>query len=210
MSDPTTYLRDTYPKLFNKGVELLTAKADAGDERAIATIADIKGANGAAFIQIEGGGDVYLGVTGGAMTASEAAPDGLPVNIAVAGPAEALAMLIAEAENEGVLEDDRAAIKAAQTASKRLEDMLSAQEITLHLTVTGVPDLGDVTLRIGLGVAEPPAEGGFTATLTFDDLESIREGTVNVQAAFMGGKIRLAGNYAPAMALAMQLMQPPT
>jgi len=128
--------------------------------------------------------------------------------MAVAGPVEGLELFLRESGDEAVA-DERAAIGVARMASKRAEDMLAAQRIAMHVVIEEVPDLGDTTVRVGIGMDEPPAEPDFTATVSYDALEEMRENGQNAQQAFMAGKIRVAGNYAPALSLAMQLAQPP-
>lgn len=206
-TDPLTFLRDTFPSLFNRGVELLDARAADGDERATATLSDVRAARGAVCVDIEGEGRIYLCFSEGTCVTADSAPDGLKVRFAIGAAADATRALLAEVEGTGRLGEDRAAIRAASTANGRVEPLIDQHSLRFHVVLTDVPDLGDVTVRVGVGVAEPPDDPGFTATVRFDDLEDIRDSGQNLQQLFMGGKVRLSGDYSPALQLGMQLMQ---
>lgn len=205
--EPIAFLKETFPNLFAKGVAQLKEKADGGDARAKAALEDVQGAGGAVILEVEGEGEVYLKAEGGSMIVLETKPDSSDVKLAVAAPGEALRMLLGEADDAGELEEGKAAKRAVGTASKRLQDALGADSLEFHVIAQEVPDLGEVTVRIGLNAPEPPAEPKFTATIHFDDLEAARNGEVNMQELFMGGKLRMAGDYSRALQLGMQLMQ---
>ena len=202
--DPISFLSETFPALFAKGVAQLEAKAAAGDGVAKSSLEDVKGAVGGVILQVEGEGAVYLRADNGKMVVLDAAPS--DVKLAVAAPGAALRMLLGEAENAGELEEAKAASRAVGTASKRLQDALGADSLEFHLVATGVPDLGDITVKVGLNAAEPPAEPKFTATIAFPDLEAARNGEINVQQLFLGGKLKMTGDYSRALQLGMSLM----
>ena len=205
--DPIAFLKTTFPDLFAKGVQKLESKASAGDARAQAHLADVKGANGAVVLHVEGEGEVYLKVEDGTMSVLDAAPAPDSVNLAVAAPGDALRMLLGEAEDAGELEEEKAAMRAVGTASKRLQDALGQDSLEFHVIATDVPELDEVIVRVGLNAPKPPEEPKFTATINYDDLEAARDGELNVQQLFMGGKLRMAGDYSRALQLGMQLMQ---
>jgi hypothetical protein len=73
--DVVTFLRETFPSLFEKGVADLEAKAASGDEKAKAALEDVKGATGAVVLEVEGADTVYLRADGGKMVVLESAPD---------------------------------------------------------------------------------------------------------------------------------------
>ena len=206
-TEPITFLEDTFPTLFSKGVEQLRTKAEGGDARAKNRLQDVEGAVGAVFLEVEGEGEVYLELEDGKMTVLETKPDDAKVKLAVAAPGEAMRMLLGEAHAAGELEEEKAAKRAVGTASKKLQEALGEDAMLFHIIVEDVPDLGTVTVRVALNGHEPPAEPKFTATMKFDDLEAAREGEVNVQQLFMGGKLRMAGDYSRALQIGMQLIQ---
>ncbi len=203
-TDPVAFLKETFPKLFEKGVAQLEAQA-AQDEKAKKILEDVKGASGAVVLVVEGEGEVYLKLEDGKMTPLDSKP-AEDVRLAVAAPGPALRMLLGEAEKEGELEESKAAMRAARTASKRLQAALGDQSLLFHVIVEDVPELGTVTVRIALNAPEPPEEPTFTATIKYEDLEAARAGEVNPQQLFMGGKLRMAGDYSTALQLGMQLM----
>ena len=204
--DVVTFLRETFPLLFEKGVSDLEARAASGDAKARAALDDVKGATGAVVLDVEGDATVYLRAEGGKMQVLDAAPDGSDVKLAVAAPAEAMQMLLGEARAAGELEEGKAARRAVMTASKRLQDALGDTSLEFHVIATGVPKLDEVTIKIGLNAPEPPAEPKFTATIAYEDLEAMQNGETNIQALFMGGKLRMAGDYSAALQMGMQLM----
>ncbi len=207
MTEPITFLRDTFPQLFARGVELLESRAASGDERAARQLDDVKNVTGAAHLQVDDEAPVFLSTTQGKMTAGDAPT--VEVKVAAAFPGKALRVLLGEATKAGALENDEVAIGAAQTASQRLETALADRPISCDVTVTGVPDLGDVTVRVGLNVGGIPDSPGFTAAVEFADIEAVQQGASTVQELFMGGKLRMEGDYSTALQVAMELMTNP-
>ena len=205
-TEPLQFLKETAPALFKKGIDTLQGKADGGDARAIKTLEGVRSVTGAAYFVADGAGEVYLSSKAGELTVGESAPDGVPIKFAVGCPAEAAEMVLGEAASEGAVDDPRVAMGIAQIPNPDLDAMLAGKTMTCHLIVEGVPDLGDVTVRLGFNVDEPPAEPQFTAALKFDDLEDLREGDINAQQLFMGGKLRMTCDYSMALQIAMGMM----
>ncbi|MGB5680672.1 MAG: SCP2 sterol-binding domain-containing protein, partial [Polyangiales bacterium] len=58
-------------------------------------------------------------------------------------------------------------------------------------------------------VSEPPNEPGFTTELQYSDLESVQRGELTVQELFLGGKLKMEGDYSLALQTAMQLLTNP-
>lgn len=208
-TEPISFLSKTLPEIYNRGVTLLRAKAEGGDEKAVAHLADVSSVEGAGLVVITDVGEVWLSVTGGVMSFHEARPDGVPVRIAVEFPADATELVLGEAAREGAFEDDRAAIGATHLSSKKLETALAGRAMTTHLTVKDAPEVGDVTIKLGFNVEAPPEKPGFTGEIKYDDLEALRDGKLLPQQLFMGGKLRLKGDYSLALQIGMQLAQPP-
>lgn len=211
MSRPLEVLRERLPGLFEAGVGRLRAQAEAGDAAAKRRLDDVTGARGALRLILEGEGDLWVGVEGGQLTAGPTRPEGLPVRLAVAIPAQAVHSAFDELP-EGAVEDDRAAHGLVQMASKRAEGVIEGQRLDFHVCVEGVPELDTVVARVAVGAEDPPETPRFTATLRYEDLEQARERKVDPQQFLMGGRVRFAGDYVPALQLGMQLaqaMQPP-
>lgn len=206
---PIEFLRDTFPALFARGVGELERRASSGDERAQRILEDIRGVTGAVSLRVDDASPVFLSTRAGAMSSGEAPLEGVPVKIAAAFPGNAVAALLGEAVKAGALEQDEVAIGAAQTASKRFEDALAGQTMTCHMTLRGVPDLGDIQVRVGFNVPEPPAEPGFTTEVQYEDLQSVQRGELTLQELFLGGKLKMEGDYSLALQIAMQLLTNP-
>lgn len=206
---PTEFLRETFPRLFARGIEVLRDRAAAGDERAQRILDDVTPVQGAASLQLDDDPPVVLSASGGALSAGGAPTEGVPIKIAAALPGDAVSLLLGEAVKAGALEDDEVAIGATQTASKRFEDALAGQPMTCHLTLLGVPELGDVRIRLGFNVPEPPTEPGFTVQLQHADLQSVQRGEMTIQELFLGGKLKMEGDYSLALQISMQLLTNP-
>ncbi len=206
---PIDFLQNTFPKLFRRGVEVLEHRAQGGDERAQRILDDVKGVTGAASLRVDDNPPVVLAAREGTLTAGGSPPDGVPIKIVAALPGDAAALLLGEVAKTCALDDDEVAVGAAQTASKRFEDALAGQPMTCHLTLRGVPDHGDVEVRLGFNVPELPAQPGFTTELLFADLETVQRGDLTVQELFLGGKLKMEGDYSLALQTAMQLLTNP-
>ena len=206
---PIEFLLDTFPKLFARGVEVLESRASAGDERAQRILDDVKGVTGAASLQIDDRSPVVLSARAGVLSAADGPADGVPIKITAALPGDAATLLLGEVAKTGALDDDEVAVGAAQTASKRFEDTLAGKPMTCFVTLRGVPDLGDVEVQIGFNVPEVPKEPGFTTELQFSDLEMVQRGELTIQELFLGGKLKMEGDYSLALQISMQLLTNP-
>jgi len=203
------FLQESFPKLFDRGVTVLQSRASAGDERAQRILDDVRGVTGAASLQIDDEPPVVLSAKEGTLSSGGAPAEGVPIKIAAALPGDGATLLLGEAAKSGALDDDEVAIGAAQTASKRFEDVLAGRPLTCHVTLRGVPELGDVKVRLGFNVEEPPLEPGFTTELQFSDLELVQRGELTAQDLFLGGKLKMEGDYSLALQIAMQLLTNP-
>ena len=208
-AEPIEFLHDQFPQLFARGVDALKRRADGGDESAQRVLADVTAVTGAASLHVDDEPPVVLSAQEGTLSASREPAAAVPVKIAAAFPANAVQLLLGEAAKAGALEDEEVAIGAARTASKRFEDALAGQTMTCHVTLRGVPDLGDVMVRVGFNVTEPPSEPGFTTELDFGDLEAVQRGELTPQDLFLGGKLKMEGDYSLALQIAMQLLTNP-
>ncbi len=206
-TDPITFLETTFPAIFEKGVAELRAKADSGDAGAQKLLDDCVSVVGAAVIVLEGAGTIYVAAREGKLTSSREKPADVPIRIAVGCEADALEVALGEAAKEGAMDDPRVTQHAPHLASKRFEQLLNNRKMTCHVFVKDHPELGDVTVKLGFNVEEPPEKPGFTAELKYDDLESMRAGNVDMQKLMMNGKLRLKGDYSVALQIGMQLAQ---
>jgi len=206
---PIEFLRDTFPKLFIRGVGVLESRAAGGDERAQRILADVKGVTGAVRLEVDDHPPIVLSGKAGLLTSGNEPEEGVPLKATAKIPGDAVELLLGSALRSGALEDDEVAVGAAQTASKRFEDALAGQSLSFVATVRNVPELGDVILRVAFNVPEVPAEPGFTTELQFSDLEAVRHGELTVQELFLGGKLKMEGDYSLALQISMQLLTNP-
>jgi len=207
-TDPVAFFREDFVRLFNDGIAQLQARADGGDDEAARRLEDSRGARAAIRLSFEGdgGGELFLAVEGGAMKAEDAAPDGLPVRMALAAPANAVKAALEEIDDNDLVDPERAARRVARTASAEVEKILEGHVLEFHLTFTDLPaDPEEVTLRIAIGAREAPTDPKFTAEVSWDDIEDARDGELTPQQLF--GRLKLTGDATQAMALGMTLMQ---
>lgn len=203
--DPIAFLKEQFPALHAKGFALLEEKAAAGSALAQTMLANAKPVIGQAKLDFAGAGTVYVASREGQVEVSDDEIAGIDIKIVAEIPAEAAELVLGQAMSENALEDERFLMGLTQVASAELEQALAGREMTCDITIADEPELGDVVLRLGFNVRELPANPQFTARIEYDDLEQVREGKVNAQQLFMGGKLRMTGDYSIAMQIAMQL-----
>ncbi len=202
--DPLPFLDTDLPAQFQKGLAALrTSTAPNAKEE----LEDVLGAVGAVRVVVEGEGERWLAVSGGEMTVTESKPE-VPARGVFSFTGKAARGALDLLEESGRLDDPHAALGLSRVASKRAEKILVGQRIEFHVIVTDLPDdAEDVIVRCGIGVEEPPTKPQFTATISFDDLEDMREGDLTPQQVI--GRLKLTGDASRAMALGMTLFSPP-
>lgn len=204
-TEPLAFLKTEIPTHFAKGVEALRASTAPNAKDALA---DVTGAKAALRIVVEGDGEAWLRVENGAMTAHDAKPEGVPVRGVVSFAADAAREALSLLADSGRMDDPKGSKRFASLFSVRAEKVLEGQKLEFHVVIRDVPDRDDdVVIKVGIGTAEPPAKGQFSAAISYDDLEDMREGDMTPQQVI--GRLRLSGDASRAMALGMMLMQPP-
>lgn len=205
MSDSATaFFANVLPAHFVKGVAALRAKSGPGSKEALD---DVALSRGAIRLVIEGEGETWLVVEDGSMRSETARPDGFVVRMAFGFTAAAAKAAVALLEESGRMQHPEAPERFARTASARAEKLLAGQKIEFHIIVKDLPDdAEDVVVKIAIGGDAPPDKPQFTAAISFDDLEDMREGDITPQQVL--GRLRLTGDASRAMALGMMLMQP--
>jgi hypothetical protein len=206
MTDSATqFFSEVLPAHFDKGVAALRAKDGPGAKEALD---DVVASKGAIRLVIGGEGETWLVVDDGSMRSEKALPDGYVVRMAFGFTAAAAKGAIALLEESGRMDDPEAPARFARVASARAEKLLAGQKVEFHVIVRDLPDdQPDVIVKVGIGVDAPPEKPQFTAAISFDDLEDLREGDLTPQQVL--GRLRLTGDASRAMALGMMLMQPP-
>ncbi len=205
--DPIAFFHEALPAHFHAGVEALKAATGPGSKEALD---DVLGSKGAVRINVTGdeGGEVWLVVEDGTMRAEKERPDGYPVRMAFAFTADAAKGALGLLEESGRMGEAGSATRFAKVASARSEKLLAGQKLEFHVIIKDVPDdADDVVIKIGIGTDTAPEKPQFTAAISYDDLEDVREGDLTPQQIL--GRLRLTGDASRAMALGMMLAQPP-
>jgi putative sterol carrier protein len=204
---PSAFLNEALPELYAKGVALLRAKAESGDAKAKSRLDNVVNASGTGQITIPGHATVWLTVGNGTMKATADRPAGVPVRLVAEFPAEAAVHLLKLAEQKSVMGDDRAAIAAARTSSKRFEDAVAGKKLIGTFTLKEPEILyDDVVVRFALNADALPDKPAFTAELKYEDLMQVVSKKLQPQQLLTTGKLRLKGDYSAAMQIAMQMM----
>lgn len=186
-----------------RGVRALESRAQAGDASARARLDDMRVVESAVSFQV-GGTQLFVSAQRGVIHISAQPPQNIPIRAAIALSSELAEIFWDEVDTDRPI-TDADAMRMTRLVSKRVEDALVAQPLEFHCIFEGVPDLGTQVVRVGLGVSEPPEEPTFTAAIRWDDIEAIREGEFDPAQLLMSGRIRFDGDYARALAVAMQL-----
>lgn len=205
--EPLDFLRTTLPELFNRGVSALSDLTASGDAKAKARLDDIRAASGTLHFVLEGEGEIFLAVHDGRMDAHDAAPASPIVRMSYGIPSEAARAALGELERSGALSHEKAAVRVASVASARVEKLLAQEKHAFHVVLEDTPDLDDVTIKVGIGHADPPETPGFTAKVKWDDIEATRARKMTPMQLLMGGKVRLVGDASRLMTVVMTLMQ---
>ncbi|MEM9190444.1 MAG: hypothetical protein AAGF12_14760 [Myxococcota bacterium] len=200
MQDPADFVSDTFLDLFHRGVALLQTGSDP------AALEDVMKVEGVTQLVFEGGATLWL-LTREGSTQVVDGPGDHRVRASIAVPVEAARRWLSEIVLGEDLSGDEAALVAARSMSARADAAIGDDPLLFHLVLADAPELGDVRVRIGLGASDPPEEPRFTATVGWEDLRRARTEGRSVQDLFMGGQIRLGGDYSRAMAVALQLLQ---
>ena len=101
-------------------------------------------------------------------------------------------------------EDHFTAAQEALNADAGFQNAIANVDLAVQFDVSGAPD-GDLSyyLKIGDGTAETasgPLDGAdVTVSSDYDTSKAISKGELNVQMAFMTGKIKVGGNMAKIM-----------
>ncbi len=210
MTDLSTFFRERYVALFNRGVTLLEERAAEGPEaqRALDDVKAARGTSRLCFEREDGDAiEIWLALEEGVMSAADARPEDMPMRLSVVMPKEAAELWVAELEKREELDSDEAAVRVARGVSGELEEAIGDESLDFELILVDTPDFEEVRVKIALHAETPPERPTFTAQVRWDDLASMREAGQNLQQLMMGGKLKLGGDYTRAMQVAMELMQ---
>lgn len=209
MSDtPFTFLVAHLPDAFARAMERLREHADDGKGWAQSRLSDAEGAHGAVAIVLEGeGGErINLVIERAALSVVAEVPEGVAVQAVIAAPAEAaqqgLAMLMASGFDLA-----KVSTRLTSIASAKAARLLATQPTSFAVELNGLPVVGDLKLRVGLGMAEPPDAPSFTVVTSYADILSAREQKLAPPQMLIAGKLKILGDSVKAMQLGMLVMQ---
>ncbi|MGI9665770.1 MAG: SCP2 sterol-binding domain-containing protein [Acidimicrobiia bacterium] len=101
-------------------------------------------------------------------------------------------------------DDHYAAAKEALNSDPGFQNAIANVDLSVQFDVTGGPD-GDLSyyLQVAEGTVDtapgPLADADVTVTSDYETSQAISKGELNVQMAFMTGKIKVGGNMAKIM-----------
>ncbi len=197
------FLKVEFPEIFRRGVAELRSKAKAGNAAAAARLSDLEATSGATHITLEGddGGAFYYHVRGGEISVVDERPNDVPVHAAFAAAADAAEEGLELLRDSGWLEREDSLEFATSVVSKEALDTIADAPLQCHVIIRDAPGFDNVVIRVGLGVDTPPDEPIFTASLTYDTLEALWDGSLSPIQFVMGGRLQLAGDASRAMQL---------
>lgn len=196
------------PEAFERAMDRLRDEASAGSDWAQLRLADAEGAHGAILLALEGegGGRTFVVVEHGTLSVTETLPAGVSVHIALAGPAEAarqgLQLLLVSG-----FDLTKVSTRLTGLASAKAARLFTSQPSTFAVHLKELPVVGELKVRVGLGMAEPPDAPSFTVATKYADLLSAREQKMAPPQMLIAGKLQILGDTTRAMQLGMLMMQ---
>lgn len=198
------FVRDEVPRLFARGLSLLRDRAN-GDARTKTWLEDVLAARGTVRVEVEGQAIVFLTLEAGELAVHDEPPAEASIQLAVAVPPIVIETAVQELARRGELDGEELAIMLASLPSGRAQAEVGTTRLDFHVIVTDVPDLGEAIVKVGLNAEEPPRTPRFTATVRYEDVEDLHEGTLDPQKLLMGGRVRFGGDYVPALQLGLKI-----
>jgi hypothetical protein len=202
-------LQAQLPELFAAAVARLEQRAANGDKAAAQRLASAGDAPVPSLLRIagDGGGELWFGAGRGGLQlrAAPAAPAsefGHALELEVA--AARYALLLAE-RTPGEVEEVVSALALIASATAR--EALATVSFCFSIEVLRVPVVGTLRVRVGFGRPVLAARPEFALTVDADELEDAREQGLGPHQLFLAGKVKIDGDAAKAMQLAMVLAQ---
>ena len=208
-SDPIAFIDHELPALYGRGMETL-AEAVAQDASWSAREEDVRQAKGCARIRIESesGEERWVEVIDGEMRILRAPSVRTRTQLAISLKREVATWILEEVSSDMGDASIGWPLRAISVLSARAEKALEQENFGFELVIKRVPDLGQISLRVGVGREDVPTTPDFVATTAFDSLEDFLAGKLTPQQLLMT-KTRIVGDASRAVTLALQWMQPP-
>jgi hypothetical protein len=197
------------PALFEDARRALESAAQGGDTVAAARLAALTADKVCSLVRFSGGGaseELWLLTDRSGLTVQRSAPPSTGFGYALE-VSRAAAELTIEMLERNELEPDRIARALLVMGSEKARALFSAARCAFDVTVLHVPVLGNSAVRLAFGRTDIPARPDFTVEVEYDELEDARERGTPPHQIFLAGKMKVDGDAAAAMRLAMTLAQ---
>ena len=199
------FIRAEVPPLYERAIR--RAAEPEPDPQWQGRLTQMQQAEGAARVIIEGEGELWITVQGGELRCSDDAPADTPIRVAIRADKDAAQIAIEDPQTRVGLDDPLTWLGVAFLSSADIMKTAARFPMRGELRVEGVPELGDVSIAMGLPGPDAPTDYGFSVTAQYDDLEDVRLGDLAPRRLLMGGKLRFQGAYTPFLQLGMALLQ---
>ncbi len=205
--DPIELCMRELPVRFAQAKMELEAQASGGDKRAQTRLADARASRVAARLVLEGegGGELFVVNERTVLSVSRERPAAPAVHYAL-GVSAAAATRALHMLERGAVTLDAEDGQPHRLGSAKADQLFTMYKFGFELLLLGLPELGDVSLRIGLG-RDLPAVAEFRLSVGYADLALLREQRTGPQELFSSGKLTITGDVAKAMMLGMTLAQ---
>jgi hypothetical protein len=203
-------LRARLPELIKSAIARLEQRAASGDAIAAARLADAGSTLVPSLLKVAGesGGELWFLAARSGLTPCEQPPAN-----AASGFGHALELPVAAVRQALVVADrstadvDEVVSALALIASANARAILGASSFCFDLDVLRVPVIGTMRVRIGFGRPLLAGKPEFALRVESDELEDAREEGIGPHQLFLAGKVKIDGDVARAMQLAMVLAQ---
>jgi hypothetical protein len=202
------FCEERLPALFEAARQALESAAQSGDTVAAARLSALSADKVQTRLRFTGGDgdDLWLLTDRSGLTVQRAAPpaSGFGYAIEVSRPAAAFAIEMVQQQG---LEPERMARALLVMGSQKARTSFAAARTAFDVTVLHVPVLGTSAVRLAFGRTDIPARPDFSVQVEYDELEDARERGTPPHQIFLAGKMKVDGDAAAAMRLAMALAQ---
>ncbi len=206
--DPAQFCEAHLPALCEEARRALEAAAQQGDAMAAARLAALTEDKVQTLVRFAGEkvDELWLLTdrSGLVVQHTPPAPNGFGYALQLPRGAAVYAIEMLERQE---LEPDRIARAMLVMGSQKARTLFSAARFAFDVTVLNVPVLGTSAVRLAFGRTDIPARPDFSVQVEFDELEDAREKGTPPHQLFLAGKMKVDGDAAAAMRLAMTLAQ---
>lgn len=196
------------PTLFEDARRALESAAQGGDAVAAARLSALTADKVHSLVRFSGepNDELWLLTDRSGLTVQRTAPPSSGFGYALE-VSRAAAELTIEMLERNELEPDRIARALLVMGSQKARALFSAARCAFDVTVLHVPVLGTSAVRLAFGRTDIPARPDFSVQVEYDELEDARERGTPPHQIFLAGKMKVDGDAAAAMRLAMTLAQ---